>query len=502
MDLNQRIVNYLKAGYPGLYLVTHEEERVESLLNSVASAAGYNLYAWSCTSGLVNAITGENLGDEELGDLLSSIKSGKIVEKSMILLRDLHGWYSDANPLLVRLLRDALAFAKTSAITVIVSGCDFVVPQEVSKLFVRMDFELPDRPTLTKIIKGLCEGAKKPVPMAAAMENVLDAAAGMTTTEAEDAFALSLVEEGMLCHHVIHREKSNTIKKSGLVKLVDAKIKPEDIGGLDLLKADLHSKRNLFTKAARDYGLPSPRGIFAVGQPGSGKSLLAQATGSIFDVPLLNVDGGQLFGSLVGQSEANWRSAFATAKAVAPCILWIDEADGLFAGSASSGSTDGGTTNRVIKTILQDMQFNSEGIFFVFTANDIENCPDPLIDRLDVWSVDLPNAEEREAIWSIHIAKRKRKPADFDLPALAAATDGFSGRQIEQVWLKAMTYAFNEGREPENIDALQAAGSVIPTSKTMAEVIEARRKRLSGRATPASSPVVSAKANTQRRIAA
>jgi ATP-dependent 26S proteasome regulatory subunit len=507
--LNQRITNYFKAGYSGLYLVSHEEDRIEALLAEVATGAAAHLYGWSCTKGLDHIIVREGeargvLKDmESIDDLLKAIAGGAVEKESFVLLRDMHGWYADANPMLTRLLRDALIYGKAHGITLVVSGCEFNVPPEVSKSFVRLDFELPDRPTMGRIIKAYCAIAQKPEPVGAAMEVALDAAAGMTTTEAEDAVSLSLTEEGMLCASVIYREKIQVIKKHGILELVETRIKPEDIGGLDLLKVDLHSKRNLFTEAARKYGLPSPRGIFAVGQPGSGKSLLAQATGSIFGVPLLKLEAGRLFGSLVGQSEANWRSTFAMARAVAPCVLWIDEVDGLFAGSASSGTTDGGTTSRVIKTILQDMQFNSEGIFFVFTANDIEHCPDPLIDRLDVWSVDLPNAEERKAIWSIHIAKRKRNPELFDLDTLSSVTDGFSGRQIEQVWLKAMTAAFNEGREPELIDATTAAASVIPTSKTMAEVIDARRRRLQGRATPASSPLVATtKATTQRRLAA
>src|SRR5204862_4179556 len=133
--------------------------------------------------------------------------------------------------------------------------------------------------------------------------------------------------------------------------------------------------------------------------------------------------------------------------------LWVDEAESLFSGGQSSGHTDGGTTNRVIKAILQDMQFNGDGLFFVFTSNDIDQFPDPLIDRCDVWSFELPTRQEREAIWKIHIAKRKRKPDAFDIPRLAEKTEGYSGRQIEQVWLKAMRVAFNDGvREPTNED--------------------------------------------------
>ena len=310
----------------------------------------------------------------------------------------------------------------------------------------------------------------------------------MTCTEAENAFALSIIERQTVCHEVVSREKSATVKKNGLLEIIESNITLDDIGGLEHLKADLAAKRNLFTKDAKDYGLPTPRGILVVGQPGTGKSLTASATKSIFGIPLVKLEAGRIFGSLVGESERNWRQAFATVKAIAPCVLWIDEVDGLFSGGESSGRTDGGTTQRVIKAILQDMQFNSDGVFFVFTANDVDNLPDPLIDRLDVWSVDLPTTAERADIWKIQIAKRGRKPAKFNLDELSASTVGFSGRQIEQVWIKAMTRSFNDGRDPKASDVSEVCRTEVPTSVTMADAIERRRKRLQNRAKPAGKP--------------
>jgi AAA+ superfamily predicted ATPase len=501
--LEKRITNYLKAGYPCLSLTTHEESRVEALLAKIAAATQYNLFAWSCTTGRIDALSGEKHGEEDLMDLLGAVVSGKkIPDQSILLLRDVHTFFADPNPFLSRLLRDALNAAKTRGVTLICAGCEFKVPKECEKLVVQIPLELPDREALTFLVESLCNSSNIARPVGAALDAVLDAASGMTTTEAEDAFALSFVEEGILNHTLIHREKANAIKKAGILELVESRVKLEDVGGLELLKADLIGKRHLFSKAARDYHLPAPRGILAVGQPGTGKSLVAQATGAVFAVPLLRLEASTLFGGVVGETERNWRTAFATAKACAPCCLWIDEVDGLTAGSNSSGRTDGGTTARVIKTMLQDMQFNAEGIFFVFTANDIDNIPDPMIDRLDCWNVELPTSKEREAIWGIHIAKRKRNPADFDLQALAAASEGFSGRQIEQVWIKAMTASFNEGREPELSDALAAAKATPPTSLLMADVIETRRKRLAGRTNPASASEPSSVTSTTRKIAA
>lgn len=496
------IETYLKAGTPAIALITHEEARAESDIAAIATREGYNLHTWSITEGLYE-VGGEAVPETESPDsmLLAFVR---LPEKSILIARDLHSFITGPtpNPLLVRRLRDVIAIGKQTQRTLVMLGCRLALPAEIEKEVVIMEYAFPTREQLGAVLSSLCESAGITVP-ATERELVLDASAGLTTNEAEAAFALSFAESREIKATTVQREKANTVKKNGLLEIVEAKVSPADIGGLSYLKRDLAEKRGMFTKSAREYGLPTPRGLLVVGQPGTGKSLTASATASIFNLPLLRLEAGRLFGSLVGQSEANWRAAFATVKAVAPCILWIDEVDGLFAGGGS-GHSDGGTTQRVLKAILQDMQIGGDGIFFVFTANDIDRLPDPLIDRLDVWSVDLPTGTEREDIWRIHIAKRNRDPKKFNLTELARATDGFSGRQIEQVWVKGMSLAFNDGREVQMTDLSAAVLRFTPTSKTMAAVIEARRARLAGKATPASEPEKSptASAPGKRKLSA
>lgn len=486
--MKNRLVNYLRAGYPCLYLVSHEENRVERLLVEVAAASERQLFAWSSTQGLC-AIVNETPTATEMDELEVLANVADMPANSILLLRDYHLYFAEPNPMLIRRFKDALFLAKAHSIGLIVLGGKLTLPDELTKLVTVLDFELPDRDALKFVVQMLCENNGQKVPKGQALDAILDAASGLTTTEAEDAIALSIIECSEISAAVLLREKANTVRKNGLLEIVDRKVTLDDIGGLEVFKEDLLSNRFLFTKAARDYGLESPRALLVIGQAGTGKSLTAQAAGSIFDATLLRLEAGQLFGSLVGQSEERWRTAFATAKAVAPCILWIDEADGLFSGGKNSGTTDGGTTQRVIKAILQDMQFNSAGVMFLFTANDIDGIPDPLIDRSDVWFVDLPNDAEREAIWRIHIAKRKRDPGKFDLKALSEATKGFSGRQIEDCWLKAMKTAFNDGqgrREVTQADAMAVCKKTVPTGVTMSDAIISRRKRLEGRARHAS----------------
>jgi len=483
--MQKQIENYIKSGRAGLNIVTAEEQRVEALIKAVAKSCvkdgtpEFGVYVWSCTAGIINAETKEQLGKADPIEMLDGFMA--LPEKSILVCRDFHQFMADGNPLITRKVKDALLIGKQSNRVLIVVGCRMVLPPELEKEITVIDFKLPTREELQPVVEAIAASAG--ITLNGNRELILDALSGLTTNEAEDAASLSVVEAGDILPAILAREKSNTVRKNGLLEIVDQKVSLTDIGGLENIKTDLSSKRNLFTKAARQYGIPTPRGLLIVGQAGTGKSLCATATGDIFKIPLIRLEAGKLFGSLVGQSESNWRSAFGTVKAIAPCVLWIDEVDGLFSGHASSGQTDGGTTSRVIKAILQDMQYNGDGVFFCFTANDIDGLPDPLIDRLDVWSVDLPTQTERESIWKIHIAKRGRKPDAFDLPRLATASDGFSGRQIEQVWVKAMTLSFNdEMREPTNEDALNVLAQTVPTSVTMSEAIGRRRARLANRA--------------------
>lgn len=507
--MNKQIATYIKAGFSCLEIISNEEDRSLEIIRSVSKEMGYSLWSWSCTEGLKSS-TGEKVDKTEdpgvalkvCADYETShgkMKPKPIPEKSIIVLKDFHLFLKSSNPLIIRRMKEAINVGRVTQRHIILLGCSSHTPTELSKEITLITFELPTRVELLDVAKAISKAAG--IELNGNTEAVLDAGSGLTTNEFADAASYAFVETGRLDPKSISKIKADTIKKNGILEIVTANVTLDDIGGLALLKADLYSKRNSFTKEAKDYGLPSPRPLLCVGQAGTGKSLTAASAGSVFGVPLLRLEAGRLFGSLVGESEGNWRRAFATAKAIAPAVVWIDEICGLFAGGESSGKTDGGTTSRVIKAILQDLQMNSEGLFFVFTANDIQNLPDPLIDRCDVWSVELPNQEEREAIWKIHIAKRKRKPNKFSTDAFAEKTDGFSGRQIEQVFLKAMNVAFNDGgREPNDKDVMNVLKTFVPTSVTMRDAIEARRERLKGCAKPASAEV-NTEASTVRKLA-
>ncbi|HEU4753184.1 MAG TPA: AAA family ATPase, partial [Armatimonadota bacterium] len=263
-----------------------------------------------------------------------------------------------------------------------------------------------------------------------------------------------------------------------------------DVGGLDILKDWVRKRTQSFGQRARDFGLPAPRGILLLGVQGCGKSLSAKAVASQWRLPLLRLDVGKVFGGIVGQSEENMRRAIRMSESIAPTILWLDELEKGFAGTQSSGISDGGTTARVFASFITWLQEKTAPVFVVATANRIEDLPPELMrkGRFDeIFFVDLPGEEERQEIFEIHIRKRKRNPENFDLRQLAAASVGFSGAEIEQVIVGALYDAFDQGRDITTEDLLANIHASVPLSRTMKEQISELRTWASTRARNASS---------------
>jgi SpoVK/Ycf46/Vps4 family AAA+-type ATPase len=324
-------------------------------------------------------------------------------------------------------------------------------------------------------------------------EALTQAAGGLTLQEAENVFAKSLVNDGQLDGNdvsTVFSEKQQIIRKSGLLEYYDETTDLGDVGGLDELKEWLQRRSVAFTDKARQFGLPAPKGILLVGVQGCGKSLCAKAISSEWRMPLLRFDVGRVFSSLVGSSEENIRRATAVAESISPAVLWVDEIDKAFAGSQGSAGTDGGTTARVMSTFLTWLSEKQRPVFVMATANDISQLPPELLrkGRLDeIFFVDLPKPAERHQILDIHLRKRKRDAGQFELDKLSAASEGFSGAEIEQAIISALYDAFYIGRDLQTDDVLKSIKETVPLSKTMSERITALRAWAEGRARFASS---------------
>ena len=353
-----------------------------------------------------------------------------------------------------------------------------------------MEFSLPGKDVLKNVLLGVMESAGLKNNESEHEDKVVDAASGLTTMEAENAFALSFVQTRTIQPEVVSREKAQAVKKNGILEIVQTNESLDTIGGLDVLKEWLTKRKDAFSAKAKAYGLPVPKGLLIVGIPGTGKSLTAKATAKVFGVPLLKLDAGRIFAGLVGQSEANLRSVIQTAEAIAPAVLWLDEIEKGFAGSKSSGSTDGGTSARVFGSFISWMQEKTSPVFVVATANDVSQLPPEMLrkGRFDeMFFVDLPNQTEREAIWKIQIARHGRNPKDFDCVQFARATEGFTGSEIESVFVDSLFAAFERNREPDDLAVAQVLTNIVPLSRTMGEQINALRNWSKGRARLATS---------------
>jgi len=259
------------------------------------------------------------------------------------------------------------------------------------------------------------------------------------------------------------------------------------VGGLEVLKGWLDKRSHAFSEEAKNYGLPSPRGLALIGIPGTGKSLSAKLIARQWRMPLLRLDIGAVFGSLVGESEEKIRKALKLAELVAPCVLWIDELEK----SLSSGDSDGGTSKRVLGTFLTWMQEKRSPIFVVATANDVSALPPELLRRGrfdEIFFLDLPTSVERGEIVKVHLGKRRRQVRDFELDRIVAASEGYVGAEIEQAVIDALYSAFDDGRREVNTDdVINALVHLVPLSKSQWERIKELRGWLAdGRARSAS----------------
>lgn len=482
--MKDKIAKYARAGHAGLFLCTAEEVRAEAEVKATAEELGRNLHAWSITTGMVDTNSGSIHRCTEPVEALESIES--LHSDCVVVLRDFGALLEDKDPLLVRTLRDALAHAKSAGKLIVLIGIWKPLPAELEREITRIDFRLPDKDQLATVLDAITESAKLPLIGEPIRNPILEAAGGLTTMEAENAFALSVVETGDVEASIVAREKANALRSGGLLEVIDTPATLDDIGGLTALKEWLRQRREAFTQRARDYGLPIPKGMLVLGVPGTGKSLTAKATSSVFGIPLLKLDAGKLFGGLVGQSEANLRSVIQTAEAISPCVLWIDEIEKGFGGmSGSNSSTDGGTSGRVFGTMLNWLQDKTKPVFVVATANDVSKLPPEMLRKGrwdELWFVDLPNTDERAAIWDIVIEKFGREKTSYDTVVLARASELHTGAEIEAAFVEALHRAFTEEREPTELDLGEVLCDSAPLATTMSESIERLQHWSDGRA--------------------
>jgi ATP-dependent 26S proteasome regulatory subunit len=507
----------IRARYPIVYVVSWEEERVEQCLRKIAEKRSKQLFIWTVTQGIVKSGSipqRAKTGSETTADPLAALDAViNQVEPAIYLFKDFHHFTADerCNLSVVRRLRDVAFHLRDTYKTIIIVAPIMSIAPELAKDVTLVEFGLPRIKEFNRLLDKIIEDVKENPNVQIELppddrERLVNAARGLTLKEAENVFAKTLVMAGKLNADdvsVVFSEKQQIIKKSGLLEYYETKENFDNVAGLENLREWLIKRRISFTERAAKFGLPAPRGVMLLGVQGCGKSLCAKAASSLWNVPLLRFDLGRMFSSLVGSSEENIRQAIQTAESVAPAILWVDEIDKALAGATSGSGSDGGTSSRVFGTLLTWLSEKTSTVFVICTANDISHLPPELLrkGRLDeIFFVDLPTAQERMEIFRIHLQKRHRDPAKFDLDVLARGSDGFSGAEIEEAVISALFDAFSEEQDLNTEYVKASLAETVPLSKTMSEEINRLKGWANGRARSASGIPIVLPAESVRKI--
>ena len=506
-DVFQKLILMIRAYYPVLYLHSYEYYRTKQKIKGIVEllrreGKKVNYYQWDCVYGLVQILPDktekriERMQNplEVLAYILNSKKSG---EKNIFVLDDINN-HIDRDE--VKLMFRKIAEATNNNTHAIILSSIYRLPAELEKYITVLQIPLPKRNELGEVLDIVAKQSK--VELKTNLRNrLIDAALGMTSMEADLAYCLASVKDGFddKSPFTVSSEKEQIIRKSGILDYFPKNESLKDVGGMENLKEWLKKRQLAYDKEARDWGLKEPKGLLLLGVPGCGKSLIAKSIASSWNMPLLRLDVGKVFQGIVGSSEDNIRKAIATAEAVAPCVLWIDEIEKGLSGVQSSGATDGGVTSRIFSTILTWMQEKTAPVFVVATANNINQLPPELLrkGRFDeIFFVDLPSQKEKENIFSIHLQKNRQNVSSFALDILAQKAEGFNGAEIEECIKEAMFTAYVESQESniapklQMIHILDAIKNTVPLSKTMEKQITDLRKFAVSRAKNASKEIV------------
>lgn len=506
-DVFQKLILMIRAYYPVLYLHSYEYYRTKQKIKGIVEllrreGKKVNYYQWDCVYGLVQILPDktekriERMQNplEVLAYILNSKKSG---EKNIFVLDDINN-HIDRDE--VKLMFRKIAEATNNNTHAIILSSIYRLPAELEKYITVLQIPLPKRNELGEVLDIVAKQSK--VELKTNLRNrLIDAALGMTSMEADLAYCLASVKDGFddKSPFTVSSEKEQIIRKSGILDYFPKNESLKDVGGMENLKEWLKKRQLAYDKEARDWGLKEPKGLLLLGVPGCGKSLIVKSIASSWNMPLLRLDVGKVFQGIVGSSEDNIRKAIATAEAVAPCVLWIDEIEKGLSGVQSSGATDGGVTSRIFSTILTWMQEKTAPVFVVATANNINQLPPELLrkGRFDeIFFVDLPSQKEKENIFSIHLQKNRQNVSSFALDILAQKAEGFNGAEIEECVKEAMFTAYVESQESniapklQMIHILDAIKNTVPLSKTMEKQITDLRKFAVSRAKNASKEIV------------
>jgi|TARA_B100000683_G_scaffold277681_1_gene337985 SpoVK/Ycf46/Vps4 family AAA+-type ATPase len=475
MNFLNEFVLLLKARYPIIYIATNEEERIEYLIKYCAKKyVVRTYYSWDFVSGYQGNPNDTGFAARNPLEALDLIDKLTPETASLFVLKDYDNFLKDFS--VVRKLKNLSRSLKTQPKNIIIVSSEINIPDSLKEFVTLLEFPLPSYSEIVEELNRLISSLQQEIEPET-LNNIAIACQGLSLERIRRVLSKVIAKYGEIdasSPNLILQEKKQIIQQTQLLEFCLNDKNISDLGGLDNFKDWLSLRSKAFSQEAIKYGLPYPKGLLLVGVQGTGKSIAAKIIAHEWQLPLLRLDFGRLFASLIGQSEQRVRKMIEIAEALSPCVLWVDEIDKAFAGAQSSG--DSGTTSRVLATFITWLSEKTSPVFVVATANNIDWIPPEILrkGRFDeMFFLNLPTREERQAIFEVHLKKyRPDLIQSFQLPLLGQLSKDFSGAEIEQVVIEAMRLGFNEDREFNNEDILVSIQNLVPLAKTKSKEID------------------------------
>jgi ATP-dependent 26S proteasome regulatory subunit len=494
MKFNDELALFLKARYPIIYINTIEEDRVEYVIRkNVKTNLNRSIYSWDFVDGYTNNPNNEGFAKRNPLQALELVERLNAETPALFLLKDFNRFLTDLS--ISRKLRNISRILKLQPKTIIIIGSELSIPKELQDLITVVQFELPLETEINQELNRLITSLNIKID-SQLFENLTRACQGLSLERIRRVLSKIIatyktIDDNSIA--VLLSEKKQIISQTEILEYTSVDEKITNLGGLENLKEWLKKRKTAFGIQAANYGLPTPRGLLLIGIQGTGKSLTAKAVANEWQLPLLKLDVGKLFGGIVGESESRLRQMITVAETISPCILWIDEIDKAFSNTESKG--DSGTSNRVLATFISWLSEKTKPVFVIATANNIDLLPLEIIrkGRFDeIFFLDLPKEEEREEIFKIHLQEfRPNSWESFDYKKLAKVSESFSGAEIRQSIIEGMYHAFYEKREFTTDDICLALNELIPLAHLESDqMIRLQNWSSSGRIRSASSKLI------------
>ena len=465
MKFNDELMLLLKARYPVIYINTIEEDRIEYIIRkNIKTNLNRSIYSWDFVDGYTNNPNNQGFAKRNPLQALELVERLTSETPALFLLKDFNRFLADVS--ISRKLKNLSRILKLQPKTIIIISSELIIPKELQDLITVLNFHLPVESEINQELNRLLISLNIDIDFQL-LEKLTRACQGLSLERIRRvlskiiAFYKTINENSI---EILLDEKKQIIRQTQILEYWSTDENITNIGGVDDLKKWLKKRKTSFSVQASNYGLPTPRGLLLIGIQGTGKSLTAKAIANEWQLPLLKLDVGKLFGGIVGESESRLRQMIELAETLSPCILWIDEIDKAFTIGESKG--DSGTSNRVFGTFITWLSEKDKPVFVVATANNVDLLPLELIrkGRFDeIFFLDLPKKKEREEIFKIHLQEFRPKTwKSFDYSKLAQLSESFSGAEIRQSIIDSMYHAFYEKREFTTTDICTSLKEIIP----------------------------------------